>query len=272
MNLDDRIAQARHVISTCMANYERPAIWCSFGKDSMVILHIMRQMEIGLPIVFYTDPWFPRKYSFARKVIADWNLEVYDYPPSAVTLWEGKDIMAFTNHYKIGPTRDSTLALPKNIVKPDGNGKWVCGVDLLNRPLGDFNYPFDVAFVGHKSSDEDQIAGKVPLNCDIKQNAHLGTDLAFPLRQWTDADVWEYITANDVPMQQDRYDIGNRSELPNKHNNSDYAHVCIACIDRREKAKSVMCPKIGLEVSNISAIVRYAEPRHDYYGEANVNG
>ena len=244
---------------------------CSFGKDSMVLLHLLRvTMKRRLPVIFYTDPWWPGKYAFAHKMARTYGLEVYDYPPSAVTLWQGKEIMAFTNHYQIGAAPGARLQLPKNILPPEPGKKFLCGLrDVLGRPTGTFAYPWDAVLIGHKSSDADQIAGKIPLHCDIKQNAGAGPDGVFPLRAWTDADVWDYTERFQVPQQTDRYDVANRCERPDKRPNSDYAHVCIACCDRRETRAAVPCPKLGgLEVTNVAAQVPYDTPRFNYYGEA----
>jgi 3'-phosphoadenosine 5'-phosphosulfate sulfotransferase (PAPS reductase)/FAD synthetase len=261
-----KISAAHRVINQVLAHYKRPALMCSFGKDSMVLLHLLREMGCNLPIVFHRDPWFPSKYAFAEAIIQDWQLEVHDYPPSAVTLWEKNDIVAFTNHYQIGPRR--FLHLPKNILPPEEGKKWLCGLrEVLGRPTGAFNYPFDVAFIGHKSSDKDQMAGSVTLHTDIKQNAGTAPDGAFPLRHWTDADVWDYTERFNVPQQRDRYDVGGKCERSDKEHNSDYAHVCIACIDRREKAVSVQCPRLGMQVTNVSAEVPYTETCMSYYGE-----
>jgi hypothetical protein len=57
-----------------LVQYKNPAIMCSFGKDSMVMLHLMRKFNLPLPIVFYRDPWFPKKYDFADRMIAEWGL------------------------------------------------------------------------------------------------------------------------------------------------------------------------------------------------------
>jgi len=269
MTLDEKIARALAVTQTALKAYKSPAFMCSFGKDSMVLLHLLREAKIRLPIIFHQDPWWPAKYAFAQGLIAKWGLEVYDYPPLGVTLWEGKEIMAFTNHYQIGSDRRAVLQMPKNILPPVAGKKYLCGLkQVLGRPTGTFNYPWDLAIIGHKSSDSDQIAGDVKLHCDIKQNAGIGPDLLFPLREWTDDDIWDYTARFSVPQQLTRYDVANRKELPDKTANSDYARVCIACCDRRETRIAVPCPKLGgLEVTNVAALVPYDAPKFNYYGE-----
>jgi 3'-phosphoadenosine 5'-phosphosulfate sulfotransferase (PAPS reductase)/FAD synthetase len=258
--------QSKAFVERLLPHYNNPAIMCSFGKDSMVMLHLMRKWGYKLPIIFHRDPWWPQKYRFADEVAALWDLEVYDYPPSAITMWEGESIMAFTNHYQIGA---AYLQLPKNILEPEQGRRWLCGVDLLNRPKGTFSYPWDLVLIGHKSSDEDQIAGKVVLHVDVKKNAGAAPDAAFPLKEWTDEDVWDYTEEHDVPQQWDRYEKGARKELPDKWTNSDYANVCIACIDCRSKEPSVWCPKLEMQVSNIADKVAYDKPTFNYYGNAS---
>ena len=269
MTLANKIATATAAIDRCMQAYRKPAFMCSFGKDSMVLLHLLAQKNIRVPIIFHRDPWWPEKYQWIDTFIANHRLEVHDYAPLAVSLWEGEGIMAFSNHYQIGPLPGGVALLPKNIIKPVEGQRFLCGLkDVLSRPTGSFNFPWDSVFVGHKSSDEDQIAGKIPLHCDIKLNNGVGPDLVFPLRQWTDNDVWDYTEAHGIPQQPDRYDVVNRCELPDKTRNSDYAHVCIACCDRRSKAVSVHCPKLNCEVSTVADKVPYFEPILNYYGEA----
>ncbi len=266
------IATANGAIDRVIETYRRPAFMCSFGKDSMVLLHLLRSRGIRIPIIFHRDPWWPRKYAFADRVITDWELEVYDYAPFAVSLWEGKEIMAFTNFYQVGPLPAGVLRLPKNILPPEPGKRFLCGLnDVLRRPTGNFNYPWDCVLIGHKSSDEDQIAGKVTLHCDIKLGAGQTPDAAFPLRQWTDADIWNYTETHGVPQQSDRYYVKGRCEYKDKRANSDYAHVCIACVDRREKRPAVPCPRLGCDVSNIADQVPYDQPNFRYFGEEKTS-
>jgi Phosphoadenosine phosphosulfate reductase family len=267
----NKIIEAKRVIQMVMTNYSKPVLMCSFGKDSMVLLHLVREVaDQNIPILFHRDPWFSAKYEFAEKVIRDWELIVFDYPPVSVSMWQGKSIVAFTNHYQIGldpkTKKPTALALPKNIVDPEPNKPWLCGRrDFLNRPVAYFNYPWDVTLIAHKSSDVDQIAGSVPLSCDIKQNDASGPDAAFPLRHWTDEDVWNYTEEHSLPVQDTRYEKlnGHWTEKADKTFNSDYWHACIKCIDPREP-KTVHCPLLDMEISNISDQVLYQDCVPDY--------
>jgi len=232
------------------------------------MLHLMRRYNLHMPIIFHRDPWFPKKYEFADRMIAEWGLEVYDYPPYAMSLTEGEDIMAFSSHYQIGFANGQvvTMQVPKNIVSPELYKPWKCGLDVLKRPTGTFNYPFDAVLIGHKDTDSDQIAGSVKLHVDVKLNGGMGPDLLFPLKHWTDEDIWEYTERYNVPQQETRYSVEDRKELPDKHANSDYAHICISCCNKKSAAV-VRCPKLGMMVNNVSDKVNYTQLTGGYYGK-----
>jgi 3'-phosphoadenosine 5'-phosphosulfate sulfotransferase (PAPS reductase)/FAD synthetase len=266
MSLEDKVSAANEAIDRVRRAYRRPAFMCSFGKDSMVLLHLLEARKIRLPVVFHRDPWWPWKYAFADRMIRQFNLEVHDWAPTAMTLWEANGQVNFVSHYQIGRLPEGVLQLPKNILPPEPGRKYLCGLkDVLQRPTGSFNYPWDCVLVGHKSSDEDPLAGRLTLHRDLKLTGGRGPDAAFPMRTWTDEDVWDYTAAHQVPQQEDRYDVTLRREFPDKRRNSDFAHVCIACCDRRETRPSVHCPKLNCEVSTVP--VPYATPPASYYGQ-----
>jgi hypothetical protein len=147
-----------------------------------------------------------------------------------------------------------------------GGAGMVCGLrDVLNRPIGDFAYPWDVVFHGHKSSDTDPLFGAVPLSCDVQMNQG-GPALAFVLRDWTDGDVWEYTKQFEVPQQTDRYNVETGEENPDRTFNPDYLEGCCRCIDRDGPA-TVFCPKLKCQIGNVSHQVRYVElTRPSYMG------
>lgn len=260
--LDDKIELARRRIEQVISLYKKPVVMCSFGKDSMVLLHLLKGYM--LPVIFHREPFFPRKYDFANKVIRDWNLTVYDYPPQATSLFEKNGNIEVMNHYQVG---ESQMLLPTGIQEP--KNVFICGLkDLIQKPLGSFEYPWDVVFIGHKNSDVDPLQGKIPLHVDHKINPG-SCDMAFPIREWTDEDIWNYAEKFEVPIHHERYEKvdGKWRERADKTLNPDYFPACVRCLDRREKA-TVFCPKLQCEISNLSGQARYTEMNEfNYYGE-----
>lgn len=256
MTLDDKITLAEMTISKVMAAARRPAIMSSFGKDSMVMLEIVRRMEIDLPIVFHREPFLPHKYRFANKVIDQWGLTVYDYAPSQTFVQMEGACVEVLNAYDSGAR---PMLLPTGISKPGEGERTMCALhDFYLKPTGTFNYPFDFVFVGHKSSDVDPIYGAVPLYSDVANN--VGTpSVAFPLRYFTDDDVWEFHERFDVPIHHERYEKvdGKWRERSDKSLNPDYFPACTACM--KPNGGNVACPRMGgMVVSNVSDQLRWA--------------
>lgn len=251
-------------IEKIIKGYKNPAIMCSFGKDSMVMLHLIRSMGYELPVIFHREPFFPEKYEFANKIIQEWGLTVYDYPPIDTAVFKKNGFVEIINYYQ---ARKKTIMLPTGIIEPDYTKKYLCGLtDLLQKPLGNYTYKWDVVFIGHKSSDVDPLQGSVKLHLDLKINAG-SVDLAFPLRNWTDDDIWDYMEKNNVPYQENRYK--ERKELTDKTYNPDYFPTCTRCLDK-DNPSQVECPKLNMVINNISSVVKQVDNIElDYYGGNN---
>jgi hypothetical protein len=255
MTWQDKAKSTLEFCETQIREYAHPVLYCSFGKDSMVLLHLMYSNGIRMPVVYYRDPWFPRKNRFANLIIDSYLLECHDYPPLRVS------------EYSIGPA--SVAALFNNTIEyqdGDDEKEFLCGVNFLMRPCGNFNYPWDVGFVAHKSCDTDQIYGVIPLHSEIVYRDE-GPDFVFPLKEWTHEDVWDYTAHYQVPIQADRYDVLNRTEFSDKTFNSDWYPTCIRCVDKRTPGVKVFCPKMQREINNVSGVVHEFGWTPDYFGE-----
>ena len=79
--------------------------------------------------------------------------------------------------------------------------------------------------------------------------------LAFPLKNWSHEEIWDYTEKFNVPYDEGRYEKVNDiwREKPDKKKNVDYVHACTNCIDRRvEPHTRVYCPKVDGIIENIS--------------------
>jgi hypothetical protein len=266
MDLDDKIKETFEFCCEQFRRYKLPVLYCSFGKDSTVLLHLLLSRKIQIPIIFHADPWFPRKTDFARGLISKWNLEVHDYPPHKTSLMHGKEIVALVSQYQTGPHSD--LAVLKNALEfKDGDDpdKFLCGLNFLMRPCAILVYPWDVGLVAHKDVDEDQIFGLVPLHSRVVYRDE-GPDFIFPLKEWTHDDIWDYTERFNVPYQTDRYDLATRRELPDKTPNSDWYETCLRCVDKRLRGQKVFCPKMKVELENVSGAAPEYGLVPDYFG------
>jgi hypothetical protein len=239
----------------------RPAAMLSFGKDSMVLADLIRRAiryddldlprthGFPVPVIYHRDPWFAQKHQFAEEVIRSWAMEVHDWAPAAAGIKVKDDALELVARYHFGT---GSMDVPKNTLPPDRRD-YICGLfDWILRPKTSLmSYPFDLIYMGHKSSDVDPFEGPVPLNTDATELG--GVSLVFPLRHWTDEDIWNYLEANHIPLQATRYK--DREEIEDKSYSNDWINACTLCIDPREKAAEVRCPKLKRMVKNVSANV-----------------
>jgi len=253
MTYEEKVSGAFALIDAVLLTAKNPCIMCSFGKDSIAVLHMVRSRR-KLKVVFHREPFQHHKYDYANKVIRDWDLHVIDYPPLHTSVQQNGDEVEIVNAYQAG---NRYVYLPTGLHPQTGTDHPLCALDdIYNKPTGTFNYPFDMAFHGHKSVDVDPVLGAMPLNSDIAQN--IGSiSAAFPIRHFTNADVWRYIEENNIPIHDTRYEKvdGEWREKADKTMNPDYINACYACMDRGA-GPSVHCPKVGFSVSNISAQLR----------------
>ena len=226
----------------------------------MALLHIMRSMGINLPLIFFREPWQPWKYEFHDKLIRDWKLLVHTWHPQESAFQQASDEFEVQNLYQVNGTK---LTCPTGIVEPIESAPWTCALDILNRPKQALleMQPFQALWIGHKGCDSDPILGG-DAGTRIEARFVPGqATMMFPLRDWTHADVWEYLERNEVPYDEGRYEKTESGwrEKQDKAHNVDYVHACTRCLDRRENAAKFMaCPKLGMTVENISHMVPWA--------------
>ena len=255
-----KIDHSIELMERALLNAKRPAAMLSFGKDSMVLAHLLRHVAVTpsfpkahsfpVDVIYYRDPWFPHKHAFADSIIRSWGMEVHDYPPFAAGVKVKPDMLELVARYNFG---SAAMDIPKNVCPPEEYPRrdYICGLnDWLMRPKTFLHdYVWETVFIGHRSADVDQFEGHVPLACDETELG--GVRMVFPLRDWTDAEVWAYIESEKIPVQTDRY-YGGFDEA---WKSNDYTHACTACIDPREKRTIVRCPKLNQDVPNRGAEV-----------------
>lgn len=265
--IQEKISQAEIAIQLILEDAQRPVVMCSFGKDSMLVLGLVQRFcpKVEVINLRQTNLGQSHKYRFQNKVIEDLKLNIYhDFAPNAVTLSESETAFDLVNHYQAG---GQSLMMPCG-VKDDGKG--VCAKDrILGRPFGVSGWPWDYAFHGHKNDDRDSLYSHVKgLSCDVQQK-HQACSFVFPIRHFTDQEVFQALEHIGMDIDLDRYEKvnGQWKEKADKTMNSDYVDVCASCLNPF-KDNFVECPKLGgMKVKNIShQIQKTNTSEQDYTG------
>jgi hypothetical protein len=254
---EQKVGWAKHLIHSSLANARNPAVMCSFGKDSMVVLHLVMGIR-KLKVVFHRELIQHHRHEYANRMMREWDLHVIDYPASATALSENEKEMNVVSYYQAGA---NSIYLPSGLRHEDKGRDTVCALaDIYGKPTGSINYPFDLVFHGHKTVDNDPVYGDIPLYADVAQGIDFPSSV-FVIRNFTDEDVWRYIEENNIPIHTDRYEKaeGKWRNKADRTNNPDYIGCCYACMSKRT-GNNVYCPKLGATVSNVSERLRWAPP------------
>lgn len=256
---DEKVDYAIELIKAQCAQHERPVVMSSFGKDSMVLLSLVAKAGLKLPVIFHTEPFEPGKYAFSNRVIEKNGYSVYDWPPFEMQVIQRDEHFEIVNRHQVAADRFDYL--PIGIREPREGEPYLCGLrNLYMKPTGGFIFPWDLILLGHKSSDVDPILGPVPLMHDVVKDA---IDSAFPLRHFTDEDVWAYTVREKLPINHGRYDLRDSfKEKTDLSANPDWFSVCTRCM-RKGEAEEVDCPQQGKKIPNISHLLRWV-PREAF--------
>jgi sulfate adenylyltransferase subunit 2 len=247
----NKLKDTKSRISEWVRHYANPCVLWSGGKDSTVLLHLLRKMGHDFPCITFQEPWQRGRLDYTQRIADEWNLTVYDFPPSRVGLNRGNGRIDFMQLFQMG---NFEMWLLRGTEPPLDREPYQCGVEWLKRPVGGMQFPWDAAFHGHKSSDEDPCSGKIPLLTDIITAPGALASL-YPLREWTDEDVFTYAEIHRLqldPLRYGRID-GEMAVLKNdKVGNPDYYRTCTACLDP-DQPDVVWCPKLKAQINNVSA-------------------
>ena len=255
MNLKDKEGFALDLIKEIYARYKRPIVYASFGKDSMVLLHLVKRAGLKFPVMFHREPFCPEKYRFANRIIEAEGLSVYDYPPLVSTMTQRGDYVEIINWHSVG--RDF-LYMPTGI--DDRVPATICGRDdILGKPKCHYVYGWQVGLLGQKDSDKDPILQEPKIGQSI--HVHSGSaDFAYPIRYFTDADIWEYTRQNRIPYHEARYNSADFfKEFEDRTYNPDYFPVCVNCL-RKGTGPRVYCFRERGDIDSISNLVPFIKP------------
>ena len=192
-------AESIHIIREVAAEFDNPVMLYSIGKDSAVMLHLARKAfypgKLPFPVMHVDTRWkFQDMYRFRDKMVADLELNLITHTnPDGIA----QNINPFTH----GSAKHT------DIMKTEG----------LKQALD--KYGFDAAFGGARRDEEKSRAKeRVYSFRDSKHRwdpknqrpelwniyngkVNKGESIrVFPLSNWTELDIWQYIYLEGIPI------------------------------------------------------------------------
>ena len=192
-------AESIHILREVVAEFENPVMLYSIGKDSSVMLHLARKAfypaKLPFPLMHIDTTWkFREMIEFRDRMASECGFDLLVYT-NAEGVKQG--VSPFTHG----------SALHTDVMKTEG----------LKQALS--HYKFDAAFGGARR-DEEKSRAKERIfsfrtethrwdpknqrpelwnlyNARVKQGESIR---AFPLSNWTELDIWQYIYLEQIPI------------------------------------------------------------------------
>ncbi|MCQ4304962.1 sulfate adenylyltransferase subunit CysD [Stutzerimonas sp. KH-1] len=192
-------AESIHIIREVAAEFGNPVMLYSIGKDSAVMLHLARKAffpgKLPFPVLHVDTRWkFQEMYAFRSRMVEEMGLEL-------ITHINPEGVAQDMNPFTYGSAKHT------DVMKTEG----------LKQALD--KYGFDAAFGGARRDEEKSRAKeRVYSFRDSKHrwdpknqrpelwNLYNGkvkkgeSIRVFPLSNWTELDIWQYIYLEQIPI------------------------------------------------------------------------
>jgi phosphoadenosine phosphosulfate reductase len=172
--------EAARIISETLETAKFPCLTCSFQAEDVVVLHMLREVQPAIPVLFLdTVHHFAETYAYRDALERDWKLNLINLRAAEPSpgLWQTSTDACCARH-KVGP--------------------------LFTALEG-----YDVWFTGLRRQQSVSRANLAELESFRLPSGRTITKVS-ALAAWTTKDVWMYAKAHDIPLLT-LYDLGYTS-------------------------------------------------------------
>jgi phosphoadenosine phosphosulfate reductase len=174
------MTDALTIVADALGSGKRPCLTCSFQAEDMVVLHMLREREPDIPVLFLdTVHHFAQTYAYRDAIAEQWRLNLINLRAAepAPGLWQTSTDACCARH-KVEPLFSALEA-------------------------------YDVWFTGLRRQQSASRANLAALEPFTLPSGRPISKVS-PLAAWTTKDVWTYATAHDIPLLP-LYDVGYTS-------------------------------------------------------------
>lgn len=193
----DKVLRAEQLILYYLKEAQRPEVACSFGKDSMVLVHLVRKFCKGAIICFHnTGVQYRETYEYRDRILDEWAIENYCETKPIMSFWECVDKYGFPKFRQMGRYKQAKKGMGF------GNQRTPrCCYYLKEKPARDFikKNKIDVEFVGLQASESMVRRLSFFREGEAFNSKTYGCTIVRPLMIWRDKDIWQYHEKYEIP-------------------------------------------------------------------------
>lgn len=195
---EDKVEIAHKIVKEAFSKFKRLAVAFSGGKDSTVVLHIVRQYNPDIPVIFAnTRVEMPETIKFIRELKEKWNLNLIEVK-GKYTFWQ------IVEKYGLPSTRfltNSKIALAsKGLTQLQGAPK--CCWYLKEEPALNMYRKKGIECVFFGITWDESYNRKwsiIKKGLLFYHTTHKHWK-CYPIGYWSELDVWTYIEKNNIPV------------------------------------------------------------------------
>lgn len=185
--LEERLRHVREVLARELASEPDACITCSFQAEDVLLLHLTRELQPNIPVLFLdTGYHFAETYAYRDKIAAEWGLNLTNLLPTK-TVAEQEAEFGILN--QTAPDRCCQLRKVEPLFAAVANYKvWLTG---LRREQA-----------RSRAALEEVADFTLPGGVNVRKLS--------PFADWTTRDVWELCAHFEIPLLS-LYDLGYSS-------------------------------------------------------------
>lgn len=193
--MNEKIQQSHKFIEEKISKWDNLGFITSFGKDSMVVHHLLKQHDISdIEIIWVIPPFLPDEtIEFAENVIDKWDIDLHRY----------KSIYAKNDKFMEDVVKGDNGIMPLYERDPESCCQ-IFKVKPVRRAVKELN--LNAWFSGLRGTESEK---RSKYTKKWKQGKNNVVKL-HPILNWTEKEVWKYIEKHDIPYLP-WYDKGYRS-------------------------------------------------------------
>ncbi|SFR46469.1 phosphoadenosine phosphosulfate reductase family protein [Halogeometricum limi] len=215
--LDDKMAKAAEVTQQALEQYKRPAVMWTGGKDSTVVLYVVREvakeMGVDVPPVVFIDHFehFDETVEFVERWTDNWDLDLVvarneDFERLGAS--PGDEIpladLSETNRRELERLafEGDTLTLDADSFEGNHLLKTVALNDVVTE------YEFDGIFSGVRWDEQESRANETFFSARHDSEKYPPHDRVHSILQFEEADIWAAFWNYIVPDAAEGYPVG----------------------------------------------------------------
>ena len=188
---ETKVAWATELLVDELGRAKRPNLACSWGKASVAMLHIAKELCSRILVVYHnTGVYFPEVLKYRDRLLEEWDITRYVETTPIKTFWEcvkEYGLPTFRAHYK--QRKDRHKGSPK------------CCYYMKEKPAKDHirRHDIDLELLGLQAPESMVRRLSFLREGWVFDSQMYRTRICRPLMIWTDADVWQYHKVHEIP-------------------------------------------------------------------------